>query len=63
MSKKLTLSKNRLIGGVCGGLAEYFGMDPTVVRILYLILTLFSAGLPGVILYVGMWIVMPFPED
>lgn len=35
MKKKLTLSSNKMIGGVCGGLAEYFDLDPTLFRVLY----------------------------
>ena len=39
----LTLSSNRMIGGVCGGLAEWLGWDPTLVRILYTLITIFTA--------------------
>ena len=57
--KKLLRSSDRWIGGVCGGIAEYFDWDPAMVRIIYLLLTFFSAGFPGILLYLIMWIVMP----
>ncbi len=57
-TKKLTRSSNKVIAGVCGGLAEYFGWDPTLVRIIYLLLTVFTV-FAGALVYVIMWIVMP----
>jgi len=52
------LSNNRMIAGVCGGLAEWLGWDPTLVRILYAILTVFTA-FSGLIVYLLLWIIMP----
>jgi phage shock protein PspC (stress-responsive transcriptional regulator) len=52
-------SNDKLLGGVCAGLAEYFDFDPVLVRIAYAFLTIFSAGFPGLLLYIVMWIVMP----
>ena len=43
MKKRLTLSDDRKLGGVCGGIAEYFDVDPTLIRIVYAALTLFTA--------------------
>ena len=57
--KKLTRSANKMLAGVCGGIAEYFEIDPTLVRVAYAALTIFSAGFPGVILYIIMLILMP----
>ncbi len=57
--KKLTRSTNKILAGVCGGIAEYFDIDPTVVRILYAALTCFSAAFPGLILYIIMLLIMP----
>lgn len=57
--KRLTRSYNRVIGGVCGGIAEFIGWDPTLVRVIYVLLSLFSAGFPGILVYVILWIVMP----
>ena len=58
MKKRLTLSEDRKLGGVCGGIAEYFDVDPTLVRIVYAALTLFTAFC-GIILYPILYIIMP----
>jgi phage shock protein C len=57
MSKKITLSSNRKIAGVCGGVAEYLGIDPTIVRIIWLVLV-FGYGF-GLIAYLLCWILFP----
>jgi len=51
--------KNSVLGGVCGGLAQWLGWDPTAVRILYVVVSILSAGFPGTIVYIILWIVMP----
>jgi len=51
-------NKNRMIAGVCGGLAEYFNIDPTIVRLIWVLLTLMSVG-AGVLAYIIAWIVIP----
>lgn len=53
---------NRTVAGVCGGLGEYFGLDPTLVRVAYALLTVFSAGFPGVLVYLILWAVIPERE-
>lgn len=58
MRKQLHLSRtNRKIAGVCGGLGEYFDIDPTIVRIIFLILLLVIGG--GLLAYLICWIAMP----
>lgn len=57
--KKLYRSSNRILAGVCGGIAEYFDVDPTLIRVVYLILSLFSAGFPGLLLYIILMVLMP----
>lgn len=57
-NRKLTRSNDRMIAGVCAGLAEYFGFDTTIVRIIYTLLTVFTA-FSGVIVYIILMIVMP----
>jgi phage shock protein C len=56
---RLTRSRDRMIGGVCGGLAKWLGLDPTVTRVGYVLLSILSAAFPGIIVYVVMWVVMP----
>ncbi|HWC05066.1 MAG TPA: PspC domain-containing protein [Methylomirabilota bacterium] len=51
--------KHKMIAGVCGGIAEWLGWDPTVVRILYVVVSVLSAAFPGIIVYVVLWILMP----
>lgn len=51
-------TKDRMIGGVCGGIGEYLEVDPTAIRVAYALLTLFTAFC-GVILYPILWIIIP----
>lgn len=57
-NRKLSRSNDRMIAGVCAGLAEYFGLDTTLVRVGYALLTVFTA-FSGVIVYLILMIVMP----
>jgi phage shock protein PspC (stress-responsive transcriptional regulator) len=58
MGKRLYLSDtDKKLGGVCGGIGEYFGIDPTIVRLLTVLITLFT-GI-GLIAYIVAWAVMP----
>ncbi len=55
-------ASDRMIGGVCGGLAEWLGWNPTAVRWLYVLVSIFSVAFPGIIAYILLWIAMP-PGD
>jgi phage shock protein C len=57
--KKMYRSSNRIVAGVCGGIAEYMDVDPTVIRVLYAVLSIFSVGFPGLLLYVVLMVLMP----
>ncbi len=60
MKKKLYRSKtDKMLCGVLGGLAEYLNVDATLIRILYAALSVFSAGFPGIVLYIICAIVIP----
>ena len=48
---------DRQVAGVCGGLAKRFNVDPTLVRVLFLVLGIFGGA--GVVLYIAMWIIVP----
>ena len=50
---------NKMIAGVLGGLAKYFGFDPTLARVLYVILSIVSVAFPGILVYIILWIIMP----
>jgi len=53
---------HRMIAGVCGGLARWLGWDPTALRILYLLVSIFSAAFPGTIVYIILAVLMPVDD-
>jgi phage shock protein C len=62
-ARRLTRSrKHKIIAGVCGGIAEYFDMDPTVVRVAYVLLSIASVAFPGILAYIILMFVMPPPD-
>jgi len=68
MQKRLYRSRtNKTFSGVCGGLGEYLNVDPTLVRVLWVIASLFMAGFPGLIVYIIMAAIIPeapeVPDD
>ena len=50
---------NRMIAGVVGGLAKYFGIDPTLARVLYVVGSIISVAFPGILAYVLLWAIIP----
>lgn len=50
---------NRMIAGVVGGLADHFGLDPALARIIYVLVSIFSAAFPGILVYILLWILIP----
>jgi len=62
VQQRLRKSRDRMIAGVCGGIAAWLGWDPTVVRIAYLVLSIVSVAFPGIIVYLVLWVIMPPPE-
>jgi phage shock protein C len=59
-TRKLKKSlSNKMIAGVCGGIAEYFDLDPTLVRVGYILLSLLTTGFPGILVYIILAFVMP----
>jgi phage shock protein C len=58
--KRLYRSRNdKMLAGVCGGLAEYFGIDPTIIRLLFVLLAIVTAALPVMLAYFIMCLVVP----
>ena len=51
--------QDKMLGGVCGGLAKYFKLDPTLGRLGYVFLSIISAAFPGLLIYIIMWIIVP----
>jgi len=62
VQQRLRKSRDRMIAGVCGGIAAWFGWDPTMVRIAYVVLSIVSVAFPGIIVYLVVWVIMPPPE-
>ncbi|MDG2477677.1 MAG: PspC domain-containing protein [Phycisphaerales bacterium] len=52
-------SNNRVIAGVCGGIADALEWNPGMVRILYVLVSLLSVAFPGILIYIILWIMMP----
>ena len=51
--------RHRMLAGVCGGLADWLGWDPTLVRIAYVVVSVCSAAFPGILVYLVLWLVTP----
>lgn len=58
MKKLYRSTTNRKIAGVCGGLGSYFSIDPTIIRIIFIVLLL-PGGLPGIVPYMIFWLLVP----
>ncbi len=50
---------HKIIAGVCGGLADWLGWSPTMVRVIFVLVSILSAAFPGIIVYIVMWVLMP----
>lgn len=62
--KKIYRSRtNRQISGVCGGIAEFFNIDPTIIRLVWALVSIFSAAVPGVLIYFVCALVIPEEPD
>ena len=62
--RRLTRSaQHKMIAGVCGGLAEYFDLDVTLVRIAYVLISILSVAFPGILAYIILMFVMPPPDS
>lgn len=59
MKKLFRSNTDKRLCGVCGGIAEYFELDPTIIRLLWVVLTLFSTVFPGVLAYIICALVVP----
>ncbi len=57
--KRLTRSENKMIAGVLAGFAEYFDIDPSLLRVIYVVVSILSAGFPGLLIYLICWIFVP----
>ena len=63
-AKKLKRSRtDKMLGGVLGGIARHYELDATVLRIIYVLVSLFSAAFPGIIVYLILWVLIPLDEE
>jgi phage shock protein PspC (stress-responsive transcriptional regulator) len=60
--RRLTRSRNKMIAGVCAGIAEYFGWEVTLFRVVFVIVSILSVAFPGILVYLVLWVVMPSPD-
>ena len=60
---RLTRSNDRIIAGVCGGIAEFLGWAPVSIRALYVVVSIVSAAFPGIVAYLILWWVTPAADD
>jgi len=61
--KKLRRSDDKMLAGVCGGIAEHLGWPAGRVRLTFVIVSILSAAFPGALVYLVLWFLMPGPED
>ena len=54
--------RDRVMAGVCGGIGDYLGIDSTVVRVTYVLLSILSAAFPGILVYILLWVLIPERE-
>jgi phage shock protein C len=57
--KKLTRSNNRMLAGVIGGIAEYYGWETSITRVGYVLISVLSVAFPGILAYIILWMIMP----
>ena len=50
---------NKMIAGVVGGLADYWGLDPTLARVIFVVVSILSAAFPGILVYAVLWLIIP----
>lgn len=55
--------RHRVVAGVCGGFADWLGWDPTLVRVLYVTVSICSAAFPGILVYLVLWLLMPQAQE
>jgi len=51
--------QHRMLAGVIGGVADYYGWNPTVLRLVFVLVSIFSAAVPGILIYLILWVLMP----
>lgn len=60
---RLRRSRDKILAGVCGGIADWMDWDPTLVRVLYVLISIASAAFPGILVYLLLWLLMPKADE
>jgi phage shock protein PspC (stress-responsive transcriptional regulator) len=55
--------KHRVLAGVLGGMADHFGLDATLLRVVYVVVSILSVAFPGIVVYILLWILIPKEEE
>lgn len=55
--------KHSMIAGVIGGIADHYGLDPVMLRVVYVVFSILSAAFPGILVYILLWILIPKEEE
>ena len=63
LQMKFKRANDRYLGGVCGGIAEWFKLNPKVVRVVWAVISLITFFFPGLIIYIVLWIIMEPPDE
>ena len=63
MERLYRSSSERMVAGVCGGFGEYFGIDPTIVRVIFVLATIVTVFLLGIAAYLALWLIIPSEES
>lgn len=58
-TRRFMRSSNRMVAGVCAGIADYFGWSTNATRLAYVLLSILSVAFPGIIVYIVLWLVIP----
>lgn len=51
--------QHRMLAGVIGGVADYYGWNPMLLRLIFVLVSIFSAAVPGILIYLILWVLMP----
>ena len=63
MKKLYRSTTDRWIAGICGGIGEYFEIDPNIIRVIWAVITAITGFLPGIVAYILVWIILPEQEQ
>jgi len=59
MKKLYRSTVDRWIAGICGGIGEYFEIDPNIIRVIWIVITAITGFIPGIVVYILLWIILP----